>query len=108
MSKYKPIKLPRKRPNQAHDWFDMLDAANIYSVKYREAWQEKPRAHISGWVVMAPNGRLLPSTFSFRQSTSKSKCLEPALQKFKGIIPSLFREWEKIGYKVVRVKWVSS
>lgn len=107
MSKYKPIKIPRKRPNHPYDWFDMLDAANIYSIHHRNAWQEKGRSHVSGWVVMNPKGNLLPSTFSCSRNTAKSRCLESALQKFKGIIPSLFQEWEKVGYKLVRVKWVT-
>lgn len=103
--KYKPVVLPRKRPRGYQDWFELLDAANIYSVTHREAWQEKGSIAVSGYVVMNPKGRILPSTFSVRRQCAKSRCLEPALQKFKGIIPLLFSEWEKIGFKLVKVKW---
>jgi hypothetical protein len=105
MKKYKPVVIPRKRPNNYYDWFDLLDAANIYSVQHRELWQEKGSPKVSGWCVMTPKGNLMPSTFSVRRNTAKSRCLDTALQKFKGIIPSLFSEWEKVGYKLVKVKW---
>lgn len=105
--KYHPIAIPRKRPNHGYDWFDMLDAANIYSLNHVDQWQEKGSSFVSGWCVMNPKGKLLPSTFSVRRNTAKARCMEPPLQKFKGIISSLFSEWEKRGFKLVKVKWVT-
>ena len=105
MSKYRPITLPRKRPNNGWDWLALLDAANIYSVQHRDEWQDKGLACVSGWCVMTPKGNLMPSTFSVRKNTAKARCLEPALEKFKGITPRHFAEWEKVGYKLVKVRW---
>lgn len=104
--KYVPIRLPRKNPNSHLGWFDILKAANVYSVNHREKWLENGARKVSGWVVITPKGHILPSTFSMRRDTAKSRCLEPALQKFKGIIDSLFTDWEKVGYKLVRVNLV--
>lgn len=108
MSEYKPIVLPRKRSRDSlnQSWFEMLDAANLYSLKHVGSWQEKGSAFVSGWCVMNPKGKLLPSTFSVRRNTAKARCMEPALRNFKGIISNLFSEWEKRGFKLVKVKWV--
>lgn len=104
-NKYKPLKIPRKRPGHGFDWFKLLDAANIYSVQHRDEWQDKGKVSVSGWCVMTPKGRLLPSTFSVRRNTAMARCLEPALERFKGITSHLFSEWEKAGFKLVKVKW---
>ena len=105
LKKYNPIKLPRKRRSNPTNWFDIIDAANNYSIKHASLWQDKGYFRVRGWAVMNPKGRILPSTFSVRRNTAKARCMEPALQKFKGIISHLFREWEKKGYKVVKVRW---
>lgn len=105
VQKYKPVVIPRKRPKQYQDWFEMLDAANVYSLNHVEEWQEKGSTAVSGWAVMNPRGYILPSTFSVRRNTAKSRCMEPALQRFKGIVSSLFSEWEKRGFRLVKVKW---
>lgn len=107
-AKYKPIVLPRKKHRDSlnQSWFQMLDAANLYSLNHREQWQEKGLRVVSGWAIMNPKGYILPSTFAMRPSTAKARCMEPALQKFKGIISSLFSQWEARGFKCVRIKWV--
>lgn len=103
--KYTPIEVPRKTPSNTPQWFDIIAALNGYSVDARKQWQEKGARTVSGWVVKAPNGNLLPSTFSVVRSTAMKKCLEPAMQRFNGIIPSLWSEWAKHGYTLVKVEW---
>lgn len=103
--KYKPVVIPRKRPKYSQDWFEMLHAANVYSLSHAEEWQERGSKSVSGWAVMNPKGRILPSTFSVRRDTAKARCMEPALQRFSGIISSLFADWEAKGFKLVKVKW---
>lgn len=105
MKKYKPVKLPRKRPNSGQAWFDIVDACNRYSVGERDKWQEKGERTVSGWCVQAPNGFLLPSTFGVGRQSAMKKCFEQAFKRFNGMIPHLFSEWKKVGYKVVKVKW---
>lgn len=106
--KYKPVIIPRKKPKDSlnQSWFKMLTTANIYSVENEQQWQDKGLRTVSGYVVMNPKGYILPSTFSVRRATAKSRCLEPALQKFKGLIHKLFADWEAKGFKVVKIKWV--
>lgn len=103
--KYIPIKVPRKKPSQTYAWFDLIEALNKYSVDAREQWQEKGVKSVSGWVVRRPNGYLLPSTFGVSRRSAMKKCLEPAMQRFNGLISGLFSEWEKQGYQLVKVKW---
>ena len=101
---YQEIIVPRKRVS-GQEWFDLLDELNMKSIKEKKYWQEKGAKRVSGWAVMAPNGYILPSTFSSGKRTAKSRCMTPALQRFKGITSSLFSDWEKEGYKVVKVRW---
>lgn len=103
--KYQPIKMPRRTPTNTPVWFDIINALNKYSVDVRTEWQEKGLRKVSGWVVMTPKGYYLPSTFACSARSAMKKCLEPAMQRFNGLISDLFSEWEKKGYKVVKVKW---
>lgn len=100
--KYEPITVPRKTIS-GQPWFDLIRDLNMKSIKEKKHWQEKGARHVSGWAVMNPQGYILPSTFANGKSTAKSRCMTPALQRFKGIISNLFSEWEKEGYKVVKV-----
>lgn len=103
--KYYPIQIPRKNPGNTPEWFEILRRLNIYSIEERENWQEKGARTVSGWAVKNPKGNLLPSTFSVCRKTAMKRCLNPAMQRFNGIIPSLFSDWHEHGYELVKVKW---
>lgn len=104
--KYQPIKIPRKNARGTPDWFPMIHALNKYSIDCAKDWQEEGQRSVSGWAVMNPKGNLLPSSFSVRRSTAMKRCLEPALQRFNGLVSDLFGDWENKGYKLVKIKWV--
>lgn len=101
---YSPTVIPRKKWSDRWAWFDMIGDLNVESVKNRKKWQEKPVKSVSGWAVRAPNGYFLPSTFSVSRAMAKKKCMEEAFRKFSGLTSSLFAEWEKVGYRLVKVK----
>lgn len=104
--KYTPIPLPKKKRHWNREWFEIIEKINTYSVNNRKAWQDKGRRSVGGWCVVAPNGFFLPTTFSVSRNGAKKKILDPQLNRFSAITSSLFSEWEKVGYKLVKVKWV--
>lgn len=56
-----------------------------------------------GWIVIAPNGYWLPSTFSVQKSTAMRRALSPPEQKYHGLVNNNFAKWEAKGYRVERV-----
>lgn len=106
MSSYQPTVIPRRKWSERWEWFDMIKDMNRVSVQNRSKWQEKSVKTVSGWAVKAPNGYFLPSTFSVSRAMAKKKCMEEAFRKFNGMTSSLFSEWKRVGYKLVKVEWV--
>lgn len=101
---YEPTIIPRKKSSQGREWFELIDNLNHASVKNRKHWQEEGVKTLGGWIVMTPKGGYLHSTFSVNRRAAQKKCLEPPFHRFNGIIPCLWSEWEKVGYRVVKVE----
>ena len=104
--KYEPIVIPRKKWSERWEWFDMLREKNRVSAGHRKHWQEKGEDKLSGWIVVNDHGRFLPTTFSTTKKMAKKKCLEQPLHRFSALISKFWEDWEKVGYKVVKVTMV--
>ena len=104
--KYEPMVIPRRKWSERWEWFDMLKEKNRISVENRKHWQEDGVKKLSGWIVVNSRGEYLPTTFSYSKRSAVKKCLETPLQRFNGIIATFWPEWEKVGYKVVKVNMV--
>ena len=104
--KYDPIVIPRKKWSERWEWFDMLKGKSRVSAGHRRFWQERGVKKLTGWIVINDHGEFLPTTFSVDKKSAKKKCLEAPLQKFSALISSFWGDWEKVGYKVVKVTMV--